>query len=167
MAEYKDGVRLGDGIVDDLKLTANQELSDMGKMLIGVISKFAKEKIQGINLDELFSKKNEEDLLNLWSIQLVQKGLIPQGYSGLPENLLIDNLHQTGYLDGIYAGYILAMMSLVDNEAPENLILSVRDDIRPKLIGHHYNNRGEFSEQYKSEKYSWIEQASKEVAIKK
>ena len=42
-------------------------------------------------------------------------------------------MHQTGYLDGLYVGYILAMMSLVDNEAPKDLILSVRDDIRPNL----------------------------------
>lgn len=75
----------------------------------------------------------------------------------MPEELLIDNMHQTGYLDGIYTGYILAMMSLVDNEAPKNLILSVRDDIRPNLIGHHYNDRGEFYKRYKSEKYGWID----------
>lgn len=75
MAENKNGVRLGDGVADDLKQVANQELSDIGKMLIGVISKFAKEKIQGMNLDELFSKKNEEDLLALWSNQLAKKGL--------------------------------------------------------------------------------------------
>lgn len=53
---------------------------DMGKMLIGIISKYAKDKIQGINLDELFSKKNEEDLLNLWSTQLADQGLIPKWY---------------------------------------------------------------------------------------
>ena len=167
MAENKNGVRFGDGVADDLKRSANQELSDIGKELIGVISKFAKEKIQGINLDELFCKKNEDDLLNLWTNQLVEKGLIPKGYVGLPEELLIDNLHQTGYLDGMYAGYVLAMMSLVDNNAPKDLILSVRDDIRPNLIGHHYNDREEFYERYKKEKYSWINSSSKKDKTEK
>lgn len=98
MEENKNDVRLGDDIADDLKQVVNQELSDMGKMLISVISKFVKEKIQGINLDELFSKKNEECLLTLWSDQLAKKGLIPQVYAGLPEELLIDNMHQEGYV---------------------------------------------------------------------
>lgn len=80
MAHNKNRVRLGGGIVDNLKQSANQEILDIGKMFIGIISKYAKEKIQGINLDELFSKKNEEDLLNLWSIQLAERGLIPKGY---------------------------------------------------------------------------------------
>lgn len=162
MAENKNGVRLGDGVVDDLKQSANQELSEIGKIFIGIISKFAKEKIQGIQLEELFSKKNEEDLLTLWSDQLAKKGLIPQAYAGLPEELLIDNMHQTGYLDGIYTGYVLAMMALVDNEAPKKLILSVRDDMRPNLMGHHYNDRGEFYKRYKSGEYGWIDKASKE-----
>lgn len=37
-----------------------------------------------------------------------KKGLIPQRYAGLPEELLIDNMYQTAYFDGIYTGYILA-----------------------------------------------------------
>lgn len=167
MADNKNSVRLGEGVTDNLKQSVNQELSDMGKMFIGVISKYAKEKIQEINIDELFSKKNEEDLLNLWSTQLAEKGFIPQGYAGLSEKLLIDNLHQTGYLDGMYVGYTLAMMSLVDNDAPKDLLLAVRDDIRPNLIGHHYNDRNEFTQRFKSEKYSWIDSLSKENAKEK
>lgn len=58
MVENKNGVRLGDGVADELKQAANQELSDIGKMLIGIISKFVKEKIQGINIDELFTMKH-------------------------------------------------------------------------------------------------------------
>lgn len=53
--------------VDNLKQSANQELSDVGRMLIGIISKYVEEKIQEVNIDELFSKRNEEDLINLWS----------------------------------------------------------------------------------------------------
>jgi hypothetical protein len=156
MSENKKGVSLGAGVVDDIKESANQELSEMGKMLVGIFSKFLKEKIQGIDLEELFSKKNEEELVALWSSQLAEKGLVPKGYSGLPEDLLISNMHQDGYLDGLYAGYILSMMALVDNDAPEELILSVRDEVSPNLIGHHYDDRDEFFSRYKDQKYNWI-----------
>lgn len=161
MQENKNGVRLGESVANDMKQAANQELSDMGKMLIGVIAKFAKGKIQGINLEELFSKKNEEELVALWSNQLAEKGLIPKGYAGPPKELLIANMHQEGYLDGLYAGYALAMMALVDNDAPKELVLSVRDAIRPNLVRHHYNDRDEFYSRYKDEKYSWVDKADK------
>lgn len=167
MTDNENSVRLGEGVVDNLKQSANQEISDIGKILISVISKYAKEKIQGINIGELFSKKNEEDLLNLWSTQLVEKGLISKGYAGLPDNSLIDNLHQEGYLDGMYVGYALAMMSLVDNDAPKELLLFVRDDIRPNLMRHHYNDRNEFIESFKSKKYSWINSLNKEDTTEK
>ena len=166
MAENKNGVRLGDGVADGLKQIANQELLDIGKMLIDIISKFAKEKIQGINIDELFSKKNEEDLLDLWSNQLAKNGIIPKEYAGLPGKYLIHNMQQTASLDGIYTGYILTMMSLVDKEASENLIFSVRSDVLPNLV-QHYNNREEVYKRYKSEKYGWINQASKKDAPEK
>lgn len=166
MVENKNGVRLGEDVADDLIQDINQNLSDIGKVIIDVFSKFIKEKIQGINLDELFSKKNEEDLLALWSNQLVKEGLIPQEYAGLPEKYLIHNMQQTAYLDGIYTGYILTMMSLVDNEAPEKLIFSVRNGILPNLA-QHYNNREEVYKRYKSEKYGWINQASKKDAPEK
>lgn len=108
------------------------------------------------------SKKDKDELISLWSSQLSEKGFLPKGYAGLPDNLLIDNLHQDGYLAGIYAGYALAMMSLVDNNASKELILSVRDDIRPNLMGHHYNDREEFHLRYKDEAYSWVEKTNKD-----
>ena len=157
-----NNVKLGDGVADTWKQSANKELSDIGKILIDIISKFAKEKIQNIDLNELFSKKNEDELLNMWSGQLVEKGLISKGYAGLPEELLVKNLHQDGYLDGMFVGYALALMSMADNNAEKELILSVRDDIRPNLIGHHYDDRAEFTDRFKSEKYNWINSLSKE-----
>lgn len=158
----ENGVRLGEGVADKLKQNVNLELIDIGKLLINVLSKYAKEKIQEINIDELINKKNEEDILNLWSTQLVEKGLISKGYAGLPDDLLMYNLHQEGYAEGLYVGYVLAMMSLVDNNAPKDLLLSVRDDIQLNLIGYRYKDRNEFFEAFKSEKYNWINRLSKE-----
>ena len=85
--------------------------------------------------------------------------LIPKGYKGLPDNLLISNFRQEGYSDGLYVGYALAMMALADNNVSKDIIFSARDYIRPNLIGHHYNDQDEFISQYKSEKYSWIDSA--------
>ena len=154
-------LKLGDGVADGLKSEANQEILSIGKMLIGVLSKYVKDKVQNIDLEKLLSKKDTDELISLWSSQLTEKGVLPKGYAGFPDNLLIDNLHQDGYLEGIYVGYALAIMSLVDNNAPEELILAVRDDIRPNLMGHHYNDREEFFLRYKGEAYSWVERSYK------
>ena len=70
---------------------------------------------------------------------------------------ILNRMHQEGYLDGLYAGYALAMMSLVDNDAPGELVLAVRDDISPNLIGHSYKDRDEFYNRYKTDKYSWVD----------
>ena len=99
----------------------------------------------------------EQKVEALWSEQLFEEGLVPKGYSGLPDKLLVTNLHQDGYLGGMYVGYILAMMALVDNGASKDTILAVRDYIRPNLMGHHFDDRDEFIGQYKNEKYSWVE----------
>jgi len=158
----ENNVKLGDGLADGLKNEANQELLTVGKLFIGILSKYIKEKVQDIDLETLLSKKDKDELVSLWSSQLVEKELLPKGYAGLPDNLLSDNLHQDGYLDGLYTGYALAMMSLVDNNASKELIISVRDDLRHNLMGHHYNDRENFYVRYKDEKYSWVEKSSKD-----
>lgn len=161
MSEKENSVRLGEGLADGLKSEANQEMLNIGKILIGILSNYVKGKVQDIDIEKILSKKNENEIISLWSCQLAEKGFVPKGYAGLPDNLLIDNMHQDGYLDGLYDGYALAMMSLVENNAPKELIFSVRDEIRPNLVGHHYNDRKDFCLRYKDEKYSWIEKSNK------
>lgn len=100
----ENNVKLGDGVADGLKSEANQELLSIGKILIGLLSKYVKDKVQNIDLEKLLSKKDMDDLISLWSSQLSENGFLPKGYAGLPDNLLIDNLHQDGYLAGIYVG---------------------------------------------------------------
>lgn len=152
----KSNVKLSDGVADNLMQSLNNELSEIGKTLIELISEFVKERIRDIDLRELFSKKDEDKLLNIWYSQLVEKGLIPKVYEGLPEDMLIHNLHQEGYLQGMYVGFALALMSLVDNNAEENLILSVMDDIRLNLVCHQYEDSSEFLDRFKSEKYNIV-----------
>lgn len=98
----------------------------------------------------------------MWSGQLAESKLVQKAYAGLPDNLLIDNLHQDGYLDGLFVGYVLAMMSLVDNNASKELTIAVRDEMRLNLIGHHYNDRNDFYTLYKCEKYNWVENSNKD-----
>lgn len=158
----KSNVKLSDGVADNLMQSLNNELSEIGKTLIELISEFVKERIRDIDLRELFSKKDEDKLLNIWYSQLVEKGLIPKVYEGLPEDMLIHNLHQEGYLQGMYVGFALALMSLVDNSAEENLILSVMDDIRPNLVCYQYEDSSEFLDRFKSEKYNMVNSLSDE-----
>lgn len=150
-------IRLGDGVSDGLKNEVNQELLDVGKNLVSTFFAYLNGKVQNIDWDKIFSPKDKKELASLWAYQLAQEEMIPKGYTGLPDNLLVDNLHQDGYLSGLYAGYVLAMMSLVDNNAPDELILAVRDELRPNLIRHHYNDRDEFYNRYKDEKYKRVE----------
>ena len=56
----------------------------------------------------------------------------------------------------MYVGYILTLMSLIDNEADEKLILSVSYDVESNLIGHRYDDRDEFIDKFKAEKYQTI-----------
>lgn len=155
-----ENVRLGDGVVDEAKTEANNRIKELVKMSVNMFFDYLENQVKDLP-DIIKRLRNNPELEQkveaLWSEQLFKEGLVPKGYSGLPDKLLVANLHQDGYLDGIYVGYILAMMALVDNGASKDTILAVRDYIRPNLLGHHFDAREEFISQYKSEKYSWVE----------
>ena len=148
-------------MADGVKVQANQEALNICNLLLERFFEFIKEKVQDIDFEKLFSKKDKDEVVSLWSSILAEKELLPKGYAGLLDNLLIDNLHQDGYLAGLYAGYAITLMSLVDNNASEELVFSVRDDVRPYLDGHHYNDREKFYLRYKDEAYSWVEKSHK------
>lgn len=165
MTDDSNGVCLGDGVKDKVIENINENLSDVFDLFLNSFFTIIKDKIPSAvqDIEKIFSNPEmKKDITTVWSNQLFEKGLIPKGYNGLPEELLIANFHQDGYLEGVYDGYVLAMMSLVDNKADEKLILSVRDDIRPNLTGQHYNDRSEFYEKYKSETYNWVETMERE-----
>lgn len=155
--EFDSGYIVGDITSDEIKQRIYDEIhrwEKKGNDRVDVI--IATPPCQGISV--INHKKNgKEKLAALWSEQLFKEGLVPKGYSGLPDKLLVANLHQDGYLNGMYVGYILAMMALVDNGTSKDTILAVRDYIRPNLMGHHFDDRDEFISQYKNEKYSWVE----------
>jgi len=155
-----NNVHFGDGVLDEAKADINSKAKGLVKIAIDVVFDYLEGKVKDLpeTIERLRnSPETEQRMAALWSEHLFEEGLVPKGYNGLQDNLLISNFHQEGYLDGLYAGYVLAMMALADNDAPKDIILAVRDYIRPNLIGHHYDDRDEFIGQYKDEKYSWID----------
>lgn len=155
-----ENVRLGGGVVDEAKAEANNRIKELVKMSVNMFFDYLESQMKDLpdTIKRLRSNPElEQKVEALWSEQLFEEGLVPKGYSGLPDKLLVTNLHQDGYLGGMYVGYILAMMALVDNGASKDTILAVRDYIRPNLMGHHFDDRDEFIGQYKNEKYSWVE----------
>lgn len=155
-----DNVCLGDGIADGAKTEFNNRTKKLVKICLDMVFDYLESHVKELpdTINRFRSNQEiEEKVEKLWSERLLEEGLIPKGYSGLPEKLLVANLHQMGYLDGLYVGYTLAMMALVDNGVTNEVILAVRDCIRPNLMGHHFDDRNEFIDQYKDRKYSWIE----------
>jgi hypothetical protein len=155
-----NNVDFGDGVLDEAKADVNNRAKGLVKIAIDVVFDYLESKVK--DLPEIIkrlrnSPEIEQKTATLWSKHLFEEGLVPKGFNGLPDNLLISNFHQKGYLDGLYAGYVLAMMALADSGASKDIILAARDYIRPNLLGHHYDDRDEFIGQYKDEKYSWID----------
>ena len=141
------------------------EFSAWRCLLIQIIFEKLREKDRDIDFDDLaakITKKDEEEILSLWSSRLVEEGLLPNGYNGLSNDLVIRNLHQEGYLDGLYSGYVLTILSLADNSAPRELIDSTRKDLLSKQVGLRYSDRDELVARLKDEKYSRIENPTKE-----
>lgn len=155
-----NNVHLGDGVLDEAKEDFNNKTKELVKIAMDVVFDSIGDKVK--DFPEIIKQlrnnpANEKKVADLWSERLAEEGFVPSSYNGLSNGLLISNFHQEGYLDGLYVGYVLAMMSLVDNNVPKELIIAVRDYVRPNLVGHHYDNRDKFISQYKDEKYSWID----------
>ena len=160
-------VNLGDEVPDKAVEIINNEAIRLMEKYIPLFFEWVDNKVEHLPeaLNRLFNtSEGKQELPVLWSEFLAKDGISPNAYNGLSDTLLISNFHQDGYLSGLYAGYALAMMALVDNDAPIDMIVSVRDFIRPNLIGHRYDNQQEFLTPFKSEKYNWVERAEKSTS---
>lgn len=164
-------VRLGEGVADAAKARANEKMQDIASMAVDMLFDYLKGKVKEIpdaikNL--LADPKTKNEVAALWSEKLYEQGLIPKGYAGLPDEFLIHNFKQDGYLSGLYAGMAIAMMSLVDNGAPEELAIAVRDDMLPNMLCHTYEDcREDFLDKYEGEeKYQWLRKAKPRKPIK-
>ena len=162
MENEKNKPHLGDGVKNAAVKTTNENLVELVQLSINGIFKYLKEKGKDIPeiVSQLLSKpETAQEIAEIWSDQLAEKGLISKAYAGLPNEALIHNLRQEGYMDGLFAGYAIALMALADNDVQEDKIIAVRDTIRPNLYGHCYEDRKEFLDPFKSEKYNWIDKA--------
>lgn len=68
--------KLGEGIVDELTSVANEEISNLGKLVIRSVFKYLSDNFQDFNIDDWLgrlSKKDEEEIALQWSAQLAEK----------------------------------------------------------------------------------------------
>lgn len=163
MEKSKKEVVLGEGVGNEVKKEINKETSELLKEFVKIVFGYVKDKEKDI--PEAFehllsSKKSEKEIVTLWTNKLASEGLIPMIYNGLTDKQVIESLHQEGYLEGLFLGYVLAMTAMVDNDVQKDKIVAVRDAIRPNLIGNRYDNRSEILNRYKDKKYSWVEKNS-------
>lgn len=70
------------------------------------------ELIEKIREDSKIKKEMEAE----FSKSLYAAGLIPRAYAGLPDSLLVHNLQNDGYEDGLYTGYKIALMAMEDSQ---------------------------------------------------
>ena len=155
----KNNVSLGDGVADEFNDVINNELKKMINKFIPRFFVFVTKKIEKIPEIAKRLQNNSEmelEIEKLWSEYLWEEGIVPKGYSGLSDKLLVSNFKQEGYLTGIYVGYVIAMMALVDNGATKEMVCTVRDYMHPYLIKNRYDNSNEFIDRYKA-KYRWVE----------
>lgn len=159
MENNKMTVQLGDGVADAAKVEFNDRAKMIMETLIDIFFDYLEQRLKAFS-DAIQQMRNRpettQEIIKMWSDSLSAQGLIPSGYAGLPDELLIHNFHQEGYLDGLYAGYALALAAMADNNVPQEAIIAVRNAIRPNLLSHSYEKRAEFTELLKNEKYEWI-----------
>lgn len=116
--EMKDkNIKFGDGVLDEVKTKTNSRLGNLAKIAIDLLFDYLDKEVKDLpetirNLRN--TPETEQQLADLLSQKLSEEGLIPQGYNGLSNELLIYNLHQEGYNDGMFAGHILTMNTLTD-----------------------------------------------------
>lgn len=147
-------------IIDETKNEISNRIKKIAKIFINDFFDLLEDKVENLpnTIKQLRNNPEMEQKLEiLWSEHLFKEGLVPKGYNGLSDTLLISNFRQEGYLEGLYIGYIFAMMALADKNISKDIIITIRDYIRPNLIGNYYKDRDEIINKYKGKKYSWIE----------
>lgn len=164
MKENDKSIHKSNRIVDEVTRNIGDNVVEFLNLLTNEFFNYLKDKVKDVpkEIEKLLSNQEaKKEITVQWSNQLLEKGFISKGYNGLPDEFIVANLRQEGYLDGLYAGYVLALMSLVDNDADKDLILSVKDDLQSSLLGHHYDDRNEIYDRYKGKAYSWLESVPK------
>lgn len=158
-------VRLGDGVLDAAKTTANERAQQLASSLMNKFWDFVEQKLTELpeSLKALRDNpKTEEEIVSLWSQQLYEQGMIPKGYCGLPDDLLIHNFYQDGYVEGMYVGYLISMVTLAEAGVSKQALLDAKKDIIPQFLGKGYDDRTALCQDLKRKMENWNTESDSE-----
>lgn len=144
--------RLGEGVADVAKAKANEKMQGIASDLVDMFFDYIDSKVKEIPdaIKRLRDNpKTKEEVATLWSEQLYEQGIIPRGYAGLPDDLLIHNFHQEGYLDGLYVGHLLTLVAMTKQGISQKDIEDVDKSVF--LFKRSYEKRSELIDQLKNE----------------
>lgn len=153
-------VHFGDGVLDIAKTSVNERSQEIISLLINMLFDYIEDKVDNLPMTIKRLRDNpqtETEVVSLWSQQLYAQGIIPSGYDGLPDELLIHNFHQEGYLDGMYVGYLISMIVMAENGVSKDMILDARKDILPKFFKKSYEDRKKLCQELEGEIHKWKE----------
>lgn len=153
-------VHLGDGVLDVAKTSVNDRTQKIISLLINMLFDYIEDKVDNLPMTIKKLRDNpqtETEVVSLWSQRLYAQGIIPSGYDGLPDELLIHNFHQEGYLDGMYVGYLISMMVMAENGVSKDMILDTRKDILPKFFKKSYEDSKKLCQELEEEMHKWKE----------
>ena len=116
--ELPQGPSTGGGVREAFKQAANQRMEQLISSGIDTLFDYLDNKIK--ELPETIKRlrnnpKMKKEVCDLWSHKLFEQGTIPKGYDGLPDNILIHNFLQDGYMNGLYVGHYLTLLSMAEH----------------------------------------------------
>ena len=157
-------VHLGDGVRESATAKTNEEIQKL--ISVGIESLFDYLTTQVKDIPDainhfLSDSKAKEEIADLWSERLYEQGVVPKGYSGLSDELLIHNFHQDGYMEGMYMGYLISVTTLAKIGVCKDSLLAARKEIIPKFMRKDYDSRKALFEELEGEIHKWAEEPNK------
>lgn len=153
-------VHFGDGVLDVAKTSVNERTQEIISSLINMLFDYIEDKVDNLPMTIKKLRDNpqtETEVVSLWSQRLYAQGIIPSGYDSLPDEVLIHNFRQEGYLDGMYVGYLISMMVMAENGVSKDMLLDARKDIIPKFFKKSYEDRKKLCQELEGEMHKWRE----------
>lgn len=138
--EVPQNVRLGDGVADAAKAAANRRGQDIAERAVDFVFDYIEEKAGDIPdaIKNLLKKpETRKEISTLWSKHLYEQGVIPKGYVGLSDDLILQNYKQDGYQMGLHVGYLNALADMADRNMPRDVIIEMYKGIGSK-VGRRY-----------------------------
>lgn len=158
-----ENVSFGNGVLDAVKATTNERSRILAEAAVNKMFDYFEEKVKDLpeKVKRLRnSPETQERFIELWSEQLYEKGMVPKGYKGLPDDLLIHSFQQDGYIEGIYVGILLTLSTLIDQGASKQMIIELRKQAMPKVGYKYYEDREALINDLNEKIGSWLKSES-------